>query len=81
MHAVYLRCVYVCVCVCVCVLVTIRLYIYTVNDIITDCIRGIKEEGMPVYRHPDTTGNLYIKFEIEFPENGSLTEKSIVVSD
>ena len=48
---------------------------------ITDCVRGIKEEGMPVHRHPETRGNLYIKFEIEFPESGSLTEKSIVVSD
>ena len=68
-------CVHVCVCVCVCV------SIYTVYNIITDCIRGIREEGMPVYRHSDTRGNLYIKFEIEFPENGSLTEKSIVVSN
>ena len=44
------------------------------------CVRGIKEEGLPVYRHPDVKGNLYITFEIEFPENGQLTEQSIVVS-
>ena len=51
-------------------------------DIInTDCIRGIREEGMPVYRHPETKGNLYIKFEIEFPENGFLKEQYIAVSD
>ncbi|XP_065913503.1 dnaJ homolog subfamily A member 2-like isoform X2 [Dysidea avara] len=42
------------------------------------CVRGIKEEGLPVYRHPDVKGNLYITFEIEFPENGQLTEQSIV---
>lgn len=48
---------------------------------ITDCVRGIKEEGMPVYRHTEVKGNLYITFEVEFPESGSLTEPSIVVSD
>lgn len=42
-----------------------------------NCIRGIREEGMPVYRQPETKGNLYIKFEIEFPENGFLKEQSI----
>ena len=36
---------------------------------------------MPFYRHPDSRGNLYIKFEIEFPPSGSLNEHSIVVSD
>ena len=63
-------------------LVIVWSYIYTVNIIfIKDCVQGIREEGLPVYRHPETKGNLYIKFEIEFPENGSLTEQSIVVSE
>ena len=44
------------------------------------CVRGIKEEGLPVYRHSDIKGNLYITFEIEFPENGDLSEQSIEVS-
>jgi len=33
-----------------------------------------------MYRHSDIKGNLYITFEIEFPENGKITEQSIVVS-
>ena len=24
--------------------------------------------GMPVHRHPEMKGNLYIEFEVEFPE-------------
>lgn len=51
-----------------------------VSSFVTDCIRGIKEEGMPIYRHPEMRGNLYIKFEIEFPESGDLSEQAVVVS-
>ena len=52
--------------------------IYVIS-LIADCVRGIREEGMPIHRHPDMRGNLYITFEIEFPESGSLNEQSIVV--
>ncbi|XP_077451480.1 dnaJ homolog subfamily A member 2b [Stigmatopora argus] len=33
------------------------------------CIRMVKGEGMPQYRNPFEKGDLYIKFEVQFPEN------------
>ena len=44
-----------------------------------DSTRGIRDEGMPAYRRPDVKGNLYIKFEIEFPENGFLPHDKLEV--
>jgi DnaJ family protein A protein 2 len=32
-------------------------------------VRGIVGEGMPRYKHPELRGNLYVKFDIEFPQN------------
>lgn len=32
-------------------------------------IKGIEGEGMPHYRNPFERGNLYIKFDVTFPEN------------
>lgn len=32
-------------------------------------IKGLRGEGMPMYRNPMEKGNLYIKFDVEFPEN------------
>ncbi|KAH8020097.1 hypothetical protein HPB51_024459 [Rhipicephalus microplus] len=32
-------------------------------------IKGVRGEGMPIYRNPLEKGNLYIKFDVEFPEN------------
>ncbi|XP_062501778.1 dnaJ homolog subfamily A member 2-like [Corticium candelabrum] len=34
-----------------------------------DCIRGVIEEGMPVYRRPKDKGHLYVKFTVIFPES------------
>lgn len=43
-------------------------------------IRAIPNEGMPMFKHPTEKGNLYIKFDVKFPENNSLTEDAISVS-
>lgn len=32
-------------------------------------IRGLIGEGMPTYKHPEVKGNLYIKFDVEFPDS------------
>ena len=34
-----------------------------------DCIKGLSEEGMPMYKRPELKGNLYFEFEIEFPDS------------
>ncbi|TWW76389.1 dnaJ homolog subfamily A member 2b [Takifugu rubripes] len=33
------------------------------------CVRMVKGEGMPQYRNPFEKGDLYIKFDVQFPEN------------
>ena len=38
----------------------------------TDSTRAIRGEGMPTFRRPEIKGHLYIKFEIQFPENSFL---------
>ncbi len=43
-------------------------------------IRGIENEGMPMYRNPYEKGNLYIKFDVKFPENNVLSEEAIKVN-
>lgn len=40
-------------------------------------IRVIAGEGMPKHKSPFEKGNLYIKFNIEFPKPGSLTDSHI----
>lgn len=35
--------------------------------------KGISDEGMPVHGSPYTKGGLFIKFDVEFPEPGSLS--------
>ena len=32
-------------------------------------IRGVNHYGMPVHKHPDIKGNLYVEFELDFPES------------
>ncbi|KFM60612.1 DnaJ-like protein subfamily A member 2, partial [Stegodyphus mimosarum] len=32
-------------------------------------VKGVVHEGMPIYRNPFERGNLYIKFNVTFPEN------------
>jgi DnaJ family protein A protein 2 len=43
-------------------------------------IRAIPSEGMPIYKNPYEKGNLYVKFDVKFPENNTLTEEQISVS-
>ncbi|CAJ0591957.1 unnamed protein product [Cylicocyclus nassatus] len=45
------------------------------GDIITpDCIRGVIGEGMPQRRHHDLRGNLYVKFDVAFPNDHFLED-------
>lgn len=39
-------------------------------------IKCVDAEGMPQYKNPLTKGNLLIKFDIEFPPDGSITSAS-----
>ena len=43
-------------------------------------MKGIPEEGMPQFRHPEVKGNLYVHFDVQFPENAFLEEKDLKVS-
>lgn len=43
-------------------------------------IRAIKNEGMPIFKSPFEKGNLYIKFDVKFPENNALNEDAIKVN-
>ena len=36
---------------------------------------------MPQFRHPDIKGNLYIKFNVKFPEDNFADEKTLSVRD
>ncbi|KXS20433.1 DnaJ-domain-containing protein [Gonapodya prolifera JEL478] len=40
-------------------------------------VKSINGEGMPVYRNPFQKGNLYVKFEIEFPPHGWFTPERL----
>mmetsp|Transcript_22983 Transcript_22983/g.54462 ORF Transcript_22983/g.54462 Transcript_22983/m.54462 type:complete len:370 (-) Transcript_22983:36-1145(-) len=40
-------------------------------------IKTIDEEGMPMLKNPFVKGKLYIKFDIEFPKDGSLNAAAI----
>lgn len=42
-------------------------------------IKGIEGEGMPHYRNPFEKGNLYIKFDVTFPENHFTNEIKLKV--
>ena len=41
-------------------------------------IREVKDYGMPLRKHPELRGNLYVEFKIEFPE--SIGSKEVEVS-
>ena len=43
-------------------------------------IRGIPNEGMPIYKNPFEKGNHYIKFDVKFPENNVMNEEDIKVN-
>lgn len=40
----------------------------------------VKGEGMPQYRNPFEKGDLYIKFEVQFPENNWINPEKLNVS-
>ncbi|CAF4758540.1 unnamed protein product [Pieris macdunnoughi] len=40
-------------------------------------LKGIKGEGMPQHKNPFEKGNLYIKFEVTFPENNFAAEEQL----
>lgn len=42
-------------------------------------IRAIEKEGMPKHKNQFEKGNLYIKLDVKFPENNSLTDDQIMV--
>jgi DnaJ family protein A protein 2 len=42
-------------------------------------IRAVAKEGMPIYKNPFEKGNLYIKLDVKFPENNSLSDETIMV--
>lgn len=37
--------------------------------IVPGSLKGVKNEGMPIHRNPFEKGNLFIKFDVEFPES------------
>ncbi|CAG2163536.1 unnamed protein product, partial [Oppiella nova] len=45
--------------------------------IVPGAVKGIRGEGMPIYRNPFEKGNLYIKFNVEFPENHFINEAQL----
>lgn len=40
----------------------------------------VKGEGMPQYRNPFEKGDLYIKFDVQFPENNWINPEKLNVS-
>ncbi|KAJ2953535.1 hypothetical protein O0L34_g1137 [Tuta absoluta] len=40
-------------------------------------LKGIQGEGMPQFKNPFEKGNLYIKFDVVFPENNFATEEQM----
>jgi DnaJ-class molecular chaperone len=43
-------------------------------------IKGIEGEGMPHYRNPFERGNLYIKFDVTFPDSHFANEIKLKVN-
>ncbi|KAK3858540.1 hypothetical protein Pcinc_035278 [Petrolisthes cinctipes] len=37
--------------------------------LVPGCVRGVIGEGMPIYKNPFEKGDLYIRIEVDFPEN------------
>lgn len=42
-------------------------------------MRGVVGEGMPIYKNPFEKGDLYVKFDVAFPENYFATENKLKV--
>lgn len=43
-------------------------------------VRVVRGEGMPHYRNPFEKGDLFIKFEVQFPENKWISPEKLTVS-
>lgn len=41
------------------------------------CIRMVKGEGMPQYRNPFEKGDLFIKFDVQFPDNNWISPEKL----
>uniref|UniRef100_A0A673XGT2 DnaJ homolog subfamily A member 2 n=1 Tax=Salmo trutta TaxID=8032 RepID=A0A673XGT2_SALTR len=41
------------------------------------CIRVVKGEGMPQYRNPFEKGDLFIKFDVQFPDNNWISPEKL----
>lgn len=46
---------------------------------LSGCVRGIVGEGMPLYKNPFEKGDLYIRIEVDFPENYFAPEAKLKV--
>lgn len=50
------------------------------DNSVAGSIRMVKGEGMPQYRNPFEKGDLYIKFDVQFPENNWISPEKLNVS-
>lgn len=41
----------------------------------------VKGEGMPQYRNPFEKGDLFIKFDVQFPDNNWISPEKLSVSN
>lgn len=42
-------------------------------------VRMVRGEGMPQYRNPFEKGDLYIKFDVQFPDNNWISPEKLGV--
>lgn len=42
-------------------------------------VRVVRGEGMPQYRNPFEKGDLYVKFDVQFPQNNWISPEKLVV--
>lgn len=56
-------------------------YIYTKCLFVpfSGSVRVVRGEGMPQYRNPFEKGDLYIKFDVQFPDNNWISPEKLVV--
>lgn len=45
----------------------------------TGSVRVVRGEGMPQYRNPFEKGDLFIKFDVQFPDNNWLSPEKLTV--
>ena len=43
-----------------------------------EMVKTIHNKGMPFFKDPLSYGNLFIRFNVEFPKNGSITEENAI---